>query len=669
MTNFLRLGCAAFTLLLILASGAALADPPARVGRLAYLENDVYFAVDRDDQGAPATLNWPISSGAILDTDRRGRAEVWVGSTAYRLAGSSRLEFVVVDDRQVTLDLNDGSLAISILDRDQVNDITVHTPDGSVRFVTPGRYRIDVLADHTELSAQAGQATIDYRGRVTPVSAGQKLSLSDGGQMRVEADFDQDTFDNWVGDRENVTMASVSRRHVSPHMTGYQDLDNYGDWRPVPEYGTVWYPRSVADDWAPYRFGRWAWVAPWGWTWIDQSPWGFAPFHYGRWVIIKGRWGWVPGSHVARPVYAPALVGWIGDPGWSVSFSFGTAPAVGWFPLAPREVYVPAYRYSPTYIWQINVSHVREVQIIERAARSGARENFAHRAMPQAVTVVPASLVREGRSIGAHEIRRSERKDLGRAPLATHAPDAEWLKPAPRAVRPHPDVRREQLGGRDKRRDAERSTRQMNNEPPAPAARAPMPAASEPERDARREMRETQRQERSAPRDDAPPVSRSPDVPTIAPAARMPQAVPSPAPDQGRDTRREMREVQRMERVVPRESASPLARPPQALPAAPAVRPPAQFVPPSAPEAREARREMREVQRTERAVQRDDAPPARQRERPSSAPPVQAAPQPPRAPQVAPPQAPKPEQRGGGDRENSRRGNPHGDDKGERGPH
>jgi hypothetical protein len=25
-------------------------------------------------------------------------------------------------------------------------------------------------------------------------------------------------------------------------------------------------------------------MSPWGWTWVDNAPWGFAPFHYGRWV-------------------------------------------------------------------------------------------------------------------------------------------------------------------------------------------------------------------------------------------------------------------------------------------------------------------------------------------------------------------------------------------------
>ena len=266
-------------LLLALATSLVMADPPARVGRLAHLENQVSFRVDRSTERGAATINWPISSGAILDTDWRGRAEVWIGSSAFRLAGNSELEFVQVDDQQINLNVSVGSLAISIMDNDQLNELSVTTPEGIVRFSAPGRYRIDVLSDHSEVTAQAGQLVVDDRNRPITVLAGHKARLYQDQPVRIDNDFDQDNFDFWVAERENATMANAARRYVSPQMTGYQDLDAYGDWQPEAEYGTVWYPRTVATDWAPYRFGRWAWVAPWGWTWIDQAPWGFAPFH------------------------------------------------------------------------------------------------------------------------------------------------------------------------------------------------------------------------------------------------------------------------------------------------------------------------------------------------------------------------------------------------------
>lgn len=662
MKHLLHLASGALALLALLPA-LALADPPARVGRLAYMENGVNLAFERDAAGEPATLNWPISSGAVLDTERRGKAEVWVGSTAYRLGGDSRAEFEIVDDRQVTLQLSQGSLAVSIFDRDQADDVTIHTPDGSIRFAAPGRYRIDVFGEHSELSTQAGQASIDNRGRLTPVGAGQRGSFG-GGRIRVERNDEQDAFDDWVAERESITMANTSRQYVSPYMTGYQDLDAYGDWRPAPEYGDVWYPRSVGDDWAPYRFGRWAWVAPWGWTWIDQAPWGFAPFHYGRWVLIHGRWAWVPGRRVTRPVYAPALVAWIGNPGWSLSFGFGAAPAVGWFPLAPREVYVPGYRHSTHYVRQLNLTHVYDAGSIDRAVRSGPTGQFVHRDSPQAVTVVPARLMREGRTITAREFHRPERNELGRAPLPTSAPGADWLAPA-NARRPQADDRSPRSAVLAVPQQAPTMPQEMQQLRRDARDDRSSPPASNAERDFRRDIPGDQRRERGALRDNPQPVSRS---------AEPSQAAPQPTPQPERYFRRDLRNDPRMERVDPRDIPQPAVRSAEPPRASPTMRTPLpQAMPQQAPASEhDFRREMRDVQRMEqRPAPRESAPPAfRPPEVPQAAPAMRAPPppvpaQPMRAPEPPRSAAPPPDQRGGRDHQ----GRPdRGDDRGGRGP-
>src|SRR4029077_8056721 len=135
------------------------------------------------------------------------------------------------------------------------------------------------------------------------------------------------------------------------------DLDDNGEWRDVPDYGHVWFPTHVVAGWAPYRYGHWVWVAPWGWTWVEDEPWGFAPFHYGRWAEVGGGWCWVPGPVVVRPVYAPALVVFVGGPRFGASLSFGGGGGVAWFPLGPREVYVPPYRTSVRYVQNVNVTN------------------------------------------------------------------------------------------------------------------------------------------------------------------------------------------------------------------------------------------------------------------------------------------------------------------------
>src|SRR5437588_11460790 len=124
-----------------------------------------------------------------------------------------------------------------------------------------------------------------------------------------------DVFDDWAFGRDGREDRADASNYVSQEMTGYEDLDEYGRWRYVSDYGPVWIPASIPVGWAPYRYGHWVWIRPWGWTWVDDEPWGFAPFHYGRWAYVENGWCWVPGSVVVRPVYAPALVVSVGDQG------------------------------------------------------------------------------------------------------------------------------------------------------------------------------------------------------------------------------------------------------------------------------------------------------------------------------------------------------------------
>jgi hypothetical protein len=163
-----------------------------------------------------------------------------------------------------------------------------------------------------------------------------------------------DDFLLWVEESDNQPQAPPqSTQYVSPETTGYDALDRYGRWDTLPDAEAVWFPTSVPDNWAPYRFGHWDSIQPWGWTWIDDQPWGFAPFHYGRWINVDGRWGWVPGAVVPDPVYAPALVAFIDAPDDSGGDPNG-GPDVGWFPLGPGDDYSPWYQAGPDYVEMVN---------------------------------------------------------------------------------------------------------------------------------------------------------------------------------------------------------------------------------------------------------------------------------------------------------------------------
>ena len=161
----------------------------------------------------------------------------------------------------------------------------------------------------------------------------------------------------------------------------------------------MWYPQLPVADWAPYRYGHWESIAPWGWTWIDDAPWGFAPFHYGRWAFVQSRWCWVPGPREERAVYAPALVAFVGGRDFSVGVASG---AIGWVPLAPREVYVPPYSVTREYFTRVNVTNtvVNNNYVANfYNNRDTARLRYAHMERAAAVTVVPQTAFVQAQSV------------------------------------------------------------------------------------------------------------------------------------------------------------------------------------------------------------------------------------------------------------------------------
>ncbi len=338
-------------------------DPPSRVARLNYSDGSVSFQPGGEGDWVQAVANRPLTTGDNLWADKDSRAELHVGSTAMRLGSESSLTFLDLDDQTTQLKLSQGSLIVRVRHLDDGDNFEVDTPNLAFVIQRTGEYRIDVNGDGSETDATVwhGRGEVTGGGSTYVVVAGQYARFTGSDQLNHEIDQipGSDDFDNWAFSRDQHEDRSQSADYISPEMTGSEDLDDYGSWHYVAEYGPVWTPRDISADWAPYRLGHWAWVDPWGWTWIEDEPWGFAPFHYGRWAYVSDSWCWVPGPVVVRPVYAPALVAFVGGRGFGVAIGVGGGVGVGWFPLGPREVYVPWYHTSPRYVNNVNITNTR----------------------------------------------------------------------------------------------------------------------------------------------------------------------------------------------------------------------------------------------------------------------------------------------------------------------
>lgn len=329
-------------------------DPPTRAARLAFMAGTVSFQPAGTGDWVAPDINRPLTTGDELWCDSDGRAELQLDGSALRVAAGTAISFVNLADDVTQVQLSSGTLILRVRRLNDQETYEIDTPNLAFSVLRPGLYRltVDPSGNSTAIVVRSGQGEVTGAGVAYPVDARQSYLFSGTDQLveNTQPEGAQDEFDAWSGDRDGRWDRSVSASYVPPDVVGYGDLDDYGAWNPTPDYGAVWFPRGVAAGWAPYQSGHWAYVAPWGYTWVDDSPWGFAPFHYGRWVWLHGGWGWVPpprpGRVYAPTVYAPALVAWV-----------GVGAGIAWVALGPREVYVPSYPVSRTYVNNINISN------------------------------------------------------------------------------------------------------------------------------------------------------------------------------------------------------------------------------------------------------------------------------------------------------------------------
>ncbi|MGA9472050.1 MAG: DUF6600 domain-containing protein [Terriglobales bacterium] len=370
-------------------------DPPTRVARLGYLQGSVSFQPAGESDWVDAVPNRPITIGDQLWVDNNSRAELELGSAVIDLGGNTGISFLNLDDNTIQIQLSSGAINIRVRRLGRDDDFEIDTPNQAFTIAEAGRYRVEASEDGTYsvVSIREGGGESTGNGSTYTIHAGQRVTFdgTDTLNAQMEDLGGPDDFDTWCYARYDHYEHSLSARYVSNDVVGYADLDDSGDWRPAMGYGDVWFPR-VAAGWAPYHEGHWAWVDPWGWTWVDDEPWGYAPFHYGRWAFFSGRWGWVPGPREVAPVYAPALVVFVGGGGMAIGGN------VAWFPLGPTEVYVPSYRVSRGYLTNINMSgtvvnqtvitNVYNTTII-RNETNIVNVKYANRSVAGAISAVP----------------------------------------------------------------------------------------------------------------------------------------------------------------------------------------------------------------------------------------------------------------------------------------
>ena len=357
----------------------ASAESVPNAARIQRIEGDVALnngdaAQAQNDQWIAATDNQPFSVGDRIYTRDNSRASLaFTGRNFARLNPNTSLDVLSLSEDQTQLALRDGSAVFDVGYLDDGDLFEVATPYGAVDFQQPGLYNVGIDNGQVLISVLSGLAQVVGLGGSGQISKGELLTLVgttaadvvlsqiDGRQAGyLVDDYYGYQYPNYYDGRYRDYNAylndpyyfdpyrrNVSYQYVNSYIPGLYDLDYYGDWHNMDQYGYVWSPR-VDSGWMPYQSGYWYTDYPYGPTWVSSEPWGYAPYHYGRWAFIGDRWYWVPDRTNVTPVYSPALVAFM---------PFGN-DQIGWVPLAPGDVYVPHYydaSWQPYYLTRDNL--------------------------------------------------------------------------------------------------------------------------------------------------------------------------------------------------------------------------------------------------------------------------------------------------------------------------
>jgi hypothetical protein len=401
-SSFSMLLC--LTGLLCIAAPKALADqgdPPTRVARVSYIDGSVSLQPGGTGDWGAAAKNRTVTVGDKLWSDKDSRAELQAGQATVHLDSMTALSFLNLDENIIQMRLAEGSINFRVHELRQGDLYEVDAPNLAFTVKQAGAFRIDVNenGDSSRVTVIRGEGEVTAGGKTYEVHSGERAEFNgaENPEYNVSQAPGPDDLDRWAAERDTREDDSVSARYVSRDVPGYSDLDDNGSWREEPDYGPVWYPSHVDVGWAPYSVGYWNWVGPWGWSWVDTEPWGFAPFHYGRWNYFGGGWGWCPGPIFERPIFGPAFVGFFGGGGFGFGFGFGGG--IGWFPLGFGEPFFPGFRCSRAFINNINIRNTRinNVNIINTTNIHNF--NFANAHNPKAVTVASRNAFVNGQAI------------------------------------------------------------------------------------------------------------------------------------------------------------------------------------------------------------------------------------------------------------------------------
>lgn len=332
---------------------------PSGVARLSFATGgSISFLAAGEKKWVRAAINRPLVIGDRVWTGNSSYLELQLANATVRMGNQTSLKILNIDKRLTQIQLSTGTIIVKVRNLQPQQRIEISTINLAFSITKPGTYRVVVneKAQITFIGVMNGLGKVYGTKVAYQINQGEYCPFGPNLKLyRCTSLPAPDRFARWSSERDRFSTGA--KKYISVEMIGYEDLEQHGKWKSTKKYGNIWTPAAVTSNWAPYRSGKWVWIRHWGWTWVDDKPWGFAPFHYGRWVYLESQWSWVPGPRTQQPVYAPALVVFVGG-GRDYNLRLPNGPSgIAWFPLAPGEVYLPPRNFSQQYFINVNNSN------------------------------------------------------------------------------------------------------------------------------------------------------------------------------------------------------------------------------------------------------------------------------------------------------------------------
>lgn len=300
-----------------------------RVARISSIKGDVSIRRAGVDSWEKAVLNLPVVEGDEITTAASARFEIQFNTNTHvRVAANSYLKIATLNDSGIALSLAEGSLSLTTSKFDASKMfLEIDAPKTTIAVKRSGRYRVDAgKSGSQEIRVSVfddGEARVYSNNAGSTIRDGRSAKVFIDGSLAGEwengvATRSVDEFDEWIAERDGAIAKRLSRSNYGQYydddIYGADELNDSGNWTYTRDYGYIWRPNRTSlvsySDWSPYRYGHWRWLPAYGWTWVNDEPWGWATYHHGRWIWYNSGWYWSPYSYYrnTRSWWYPALV-------------------------------------------------------------------------------------------------------------------------------------------------------------------------------------------------------------------------------------------------------------------------------------------------------------------------------------------------------------------------